>query len=202
LGGGSLVRQENGQLQIGPQSVGYELTTKGRIFGGDTLTTSDIAVAGGLAEIGNPAAVSSLDKQFVQEAVALIQEMVEVAVDRMKTSAEPIPVIMVGGGSILIGQKVRGASEMIKPPHFAVANAIGAAIAQVGGETDRIFSLEKMGREDALAQAREEAIQKAVSAGADPATVQIVDVEEVPLAYLPSNATRIRMKAVGDLAMG
>ena len=53
-----------------------------------------------------------------------------------------------------------------------------------------------MGREDALAQAREEAIQKAVSAGADPATVQIVDVEEVPLAYLPSNATRIRMKAV------
>lgn len=202
LGGGSLVREENGQLQIGPQSVGYELTTKGRIFGGDTLTTSDIAVAGGLAEIGNPAAVSSLDKQFVQDAVALMQEMVEIAVDRMKTSAEPIPVIMVGGGSILIGQKVRGASEMIKPPHFAVANAIGAAIAQVGGETDRIFSLEKMGREDALAQAREEAIQKAVSAGADPATVQIVDVEEVPLAYLPSNATRIRMKAVGDLAMG
>ncbi|MFN8457213.1 MAG: hydantoinase/oxoprolinase family protein [Anaerolineae bacterium] len=202
LGGGSLVREENGQLQIGPQSVGYELTTKGRIFGGDTLTTSDIAVAGGLAEIGNPAAVSALDKQFVQDAVALMQEMVEVAVDRMKTSAEPIPVIMVGGGSILIGQKVRGASEMIKPPHFAVANAIGAAIAQVGGETDRIFSLEKMSREDALTQAREEAIQKAVSAGADPTTVQIVDVEEVPLAYLPSNATRIRMKAVGDLAMG
>jgi N-methylhydantoinase A/oxoprolinase/acetone carboxylase beta subunit len=202
LGGGSLVRREDGQLKIGPQSVGYELTTKGRVFGGDTLTTSDMAVAGGLAEIGDPSAVQSLDKQLVQEAIALMQEMVEVAVDRMKTSAEPIPVIMVGGGSILIGQKVRGASEMIKPPHFAVANAIGAAIAQVGGETDRIFSLEKMDREDALAQAREEAIQKAVSAGADPATVQIVDVEEVPLAYLPSNATRIRMKAVGDLAMG
>jgi N-methylhydantoinase A/oxoprolinase/acetone carboxylase beta subunit len=202
LGGGSLVRQEDDQLKIGPQSVGYELTTKGRVFGGDTLTTSDIAVAGGLAEIGDPGAVQSLDKSIVQEAMALMQEMVEIAVDRMKTSAEPIPVIMVGGGSILIGQKVRGASEMIKPLHFAVANAIGAAIAQVGGETDRIFSLEKMGREDALAQAREEAIQKAVSAGADPETVQIVDVEEVPLAYLPSNATRIRMKAVGDLAMG
>jgi hypothetical protein len=90
---------------------------------------------------------------------------------------------------------------MIKPPHSAVANAIGAAIAQVGGETDRIFSLEKISREEALAQAREEATQKAVAAGADPATVHIVDVEEVPLTYLPSNATRIRMKAVGDLAM-
>jgi N-methylhydantoinase A/oxoprolinase/acetone carboxylase beta subunit len=201
LGGGSLVHHEDGQLRIGPQSVGYELTSKGLVFGGDTLTTTDIAVAGGLADIGDSLAVRSLERPFVQEATALMQDMVEVAVDRMKTSAEPIPVIMVGGGSILIGQKVRGASEMIKPPHFAVANAIGAAIAQVGGETDRIFSLEKISREEALAQAREEATQKAVAAGADPATVHIVDVEEVPLTYLPSNATRIRMKAVGDLAM-
>lgn len=202
LGGGSLVRSDNGRLRIGPDSVGYELTTKALVFGGDTLTTTDIAVADGLAEIGSAAAVQSLERQLVKKAIALIQEKVEVAVDRMKTSAEPSPVIIVGGGSILISQPVRGASEMIKPPHFAVANAIGAAIAQVGGETDRIFSLEKMSREDALAQAREEAIQKAIAAGADPATIQIMDVEEVPLTYLPSSATRIRIKAVGDLALG
>ena len=90
---------------------------------------------------------------------------------------------------------------MIKPPHFAVANAIGAAIAQVGGETDRVFSLEKVSRDDALAEAREEATQKAIAAGADPDTIQIMDVEEVPLAYLPSSATRIRIKAVGDLTL-
>ena len=33
-------------------------------------------------------------------------------------------------------------------------------------------------------------------------TVEIVEVEEVPLAYLPGNATRIMVKAVGDLAEG
>ena len=44
---------------------------------------------------------------------------------------------------------------------------------------------------------KSEATTKAVDAGADPATVQIVDVEDVPLAYLPGNATRIRVKAVG-----
>jgi len=201
LGGGSLVRNENGDLRIGPDSVGFELTTKALVFGGNTLTTTDIAVANGLADIGDSAAVRSLDRHMVQNAVATIQEMTEIAVDRMKTSAEPIPVIVVGGGSILIGRAVRGASEMIKPPHFAVANAIGAAIAQVGGETDRIFSLDKIDREEALAQAREEASQKATGAGANPATIQIVDVEEVPLTYLPSNATRIRIKAVGDLLM-
>jgi hypothetical protein len=31
--------------------------------------------------------------------------------------------------------------------------------------------------------------------------VQVIDVEEIPLAYLPSNALRIRVKAVGDLQL-
>jgi hypothetical protein len=90
---------------------------------------------------------------------------------------------------------------MVKPEHFPVANAIGAAIAQVGGETDRVFAMAELSRDDALAQAREEATEKAISAGADEKTITIVDVEEVPLAYLPSNAVRIRVKAVGDLAL-
>ena len=201
LGGGSLVRHDNGDLSIGPDSVGYELTAKALVFGGDTLTTTDIIVASGGADIGDSSAVKSVDGHLVDDTLAKIQEMTEIAVDRMKTSAEPIPVIVVGGGSILINRTISGASEMIKPPHFAVANAIGAAIAQVGGETDRVFSLEKVSRDDALAEAREEAIQKAIAAGADPDTVQIMDVEEVPLAYLPSSATRIRIKAVGDLTL-
>jgi N-methylhydantoinase A/oxoprolinase/acetone carboxylase beta subunit len=128
--------------------------------------------------------------------------MVNIAVDRMKTSATAVPVIVVGGGSILIQRPVTGASEVVKPEHFAVANAIGAAIAQIGGETDRIFSLATMSRDEALAQAKQEAIDKAVAAGAVPASVEIVEVEEVPLAYLPGNATRIAVKAVGNLMEG
>ena len=38
-----------------------------------------------------------------------------------------------------------------------------------------------------------------ITAGAHPDTVQVIDVEEIPLTYLPSNALRIRVKAVGDL---
>jgi len=57
-----------------------------------------------------------------------------------------------------------------------------------------------MSRDEALAQAKREATDKAVAAGAAPETVEIVEVEEVPLAYLPGNATRIMVKAVGDLA--
>ncbi|MCA9836980.1 MAG: hydantoinase/oxoprolinase family protein [Trueperaceae bacterium] len=198
LGGGSLVEAE--PLKVGPQSVGYELITKAKVFGGDTLTTTDIIVAAGHEDIGDKSKVSDVDAVFAKAVEDRIEEMVNVAVDRMKTSATAMPVIVVGGGSILIQRKVEGASEMIKPEHFAVANAIGAAIAQVGGETDRIFALAEMSREEALEQAKREATERAVSAGAKAETVEIVDVEEVPLAYLPGNATRIMVKAVGDLA--
>jgi N-methylhydantoinase A/oxoprolinase/acetone carboxylase beta subunit len=199
LGGGSLISDD--PLKIGPESVGYELTTKGLVFGGSVLTATDLAVAGGLVDIGDTSAVKHLDSTFVGQALDEMQSMVEVAVDRMKTSAEPVPLILVGGGTILVSRQVKGTSEMIKPDHFSVANAIGAAIAQVGGETDRVFALEELGRDEALAQARQEAIDKAVAAGAREETVTIVDVEEVPLAYLPSNAVKIRVKAVGDLAL-
>jgi N-methylhydantoinase A/oxoprolinase/acetone carboxylase beta subunit len=197
LGGGSLVQAD--PLKVGPQSVGYELTTKGKVFGGDTLTTTDIVVAGGHVDIGDKAQVASVNGELVKAVEDEIEEMVNIAVDRMKTSASAVPVIIVGGGSILIQRDVAGASEMVKPDHFSVANAIGAAIAQVGGECDRIFSLAELSREDALAQAKQEATDRAVNAGADAGTVEIMEVEEVPLAYLPGNATRIMVKAVGDL---
>jgi len=150
-------------------------------------------------EIGDKSGVAHLDGTFITEVENEIEEMVNVAVDRMKTSATEVPVIVVGGGSILIQRPVAGASEVVKPEHFAVANAIGAAIAQIGGETDRIFSLGEMTRDEALEQAKQEAIDKAIAAGAQSDSVEIVEVEEVPLAYLPGNATRIAVKAVGNL---
>jgi N-methylhydantoinase A/oxoprolinase/acetone carboxylase beta subunit len=198
LGGGSIVQHD--PLKVGPQSVGYEITLKALVFGGDTLTTTDVVVAAGKAEVGDAAKVAHLDPTLAHAVEDRIEEMVNVAVDRMKTSAALMPVVVVGGGSILIQRPIAGASEIVKPAHFAVANAIGAAIAQIGGETDRIFSLAEMSREQALQQAKQEAADRAVAAGASASSIEIVEVEEVPLAYLPGNATRIMVKAIGDLA--
>ncbi|HLU36696.1 MAG TPA: hydantoinase/oxoprolinase family protein [Thermomicrobiales bacterium] len=199
LGGGSLVDFDANT--VGPRSVGYRLTEQARVFGGDTLTATDIVVAAGKAEIGDASLVASIAPEGVAKALGRIQEMVETAVDRMKTSSEPVPVIVVGGGSVLVTRDVEGASQMVKPDHYEAANAVGAAIAQISGETDRVYSLEAMSRDEAIADAKAEATGRAVAAGAAAETIQIVDVEDVPLAYLPGNATRIRIKAVGDLAM-
>ncbi|HEV2528261.1 MAG TPA: hydantoinase/oxoprolinase family protein [Thermomicrobiales bacterium] len=197
LGGGSLVDLDT--MSVGPQSVGYRLTEQALVFGGDTLTTSDIAVASGVVEMGDRSKVAHLDERQVSRLLDRIQEIVAEAVDRMKTSAEGVPVIVVGGGSVLISRPVEGASEMVKPEHFEAANAVGAAIAQISGEVDRIYNLEGMTRDGAMDDAKREAAGRAEAAGANPSTITIVDVEDVPLAYLPGNATRIRVKAVGDL---
>ena len=201
IGGGSLVRSEGGTVSVGPESVGYELTERALVFGGSEVTATDIAVAGGLADIGDKSSVDGFDARLAAAALGRIRNDVARTVDRMKTSADPVRLVLVGGGSILLDDSLPGVSEVIRPANFAVANAIGAAIAQVGGEVDRIYALDDIRREDALAAARHEATGRAVTAGADPATVDVVDIEEVPLAYLPSNAVRIRVKAVGDLSL-
>jgi N-methylhydantoinase A/oxoprolinase/acetone carboxylase beta subunit len=192
IGGGSLVSG----AEVGPRSVGYELTSRALVFGGDVLTATDLAVAAGLAELGEPELVRGID---AEPGLTRIEERIAETVDRMKTSADPIPVVVVGGGSILLRDSLPGASELVKPEHFAVANAIGAAIAQVGGEVDRIVALEGTTRDAALEAAKAEAVEKAVAAGAAEGSVRVVDVDDVPIAYLPGNATRIRVKAVGDL---
>jgi N-methylhydantoinase A/oxoprolinase/acetone carboxylase beta subunit len=201
IGGGSLVRQD-GEVTVGPESVGFELTSRALVFGGDTLTASDLAVADGRASFGDPERVADLDRGVARAGLEWAERAIAEAVDRMKTSPDPIPVVLVGGGSVLLRDELEGASRVIRPEHFGVANAIGAAIAQVGGEVERVFSLDGMSRDEALDQAKAEATEKAVAAGAVASTVRIVDVEEVGLAYLPGNATRVKVKAVGDLELG
>lgn len=207
-GGGSVVRNRNGEVTVGPDSVGYNIVTKGIAWGGDTVTTTDIALAAGYAVIRDdprcdPTRTKKLDSSFVSKAQNKIIENVERSIDMIKTSREPVPVVLVGGGGIILPEsqyaKLTGVAKVVRPPNFQYANAIGAAISQVSGEIDRVFSLEHQSREEALKQAKQMAIDKAIAAGADPGRVQIVDIDEIFLSYLPSNAAKIRIKAAGPL---
>lgn len=199
LGGGSRARQMTSGIAIGPDSVGFRLTEEALVFGGDTITATDIAVASGHASIGDPRHLSHLDSEFVRAASEEIHRLLADGIDRMKTSLAPVPLILVGGGAALIHQPLPGVSETIRPPDAGVANAVGAAIGQIGGEIDRIFQCGDTGRDNALAEAREQAIAAAIEAGASPQTVSIVSLEDLPLQYLPGGARRIICRAVGDI---
>jgi N-methylhydantoinase A/oxoprolinase/acetone carboxylase beta subunit len=196
LGGGSVVERD--PLAVGPQSVGYRLTREALVFGGDTLTATDAAVAAGLAEIGDTGAVAGLPRGLVAAVLEEVRAKIEDSVDRMKTEAGDLPLIAVGGGAFLVPDRVTGISEVIHVPHGDCANAVGAAIAQISGETDQVYR--DLPRAEAIARAEAQAKERAVAAGADRASLATVDVEDMPLAYLPGNALRVRVRVAGEMA--
>jgi N-methylhydantoinase A/oxoprolinase/acetone carboxylase beta subunit len=197
LGGGSLV--EASGAKVGPRSVGHRLVEDGMVFGGDTLTATDIIVADGSVTIGDKSKVADLDTRIVATAKARMTEMLNLGIETMKPSSDPLPVILVGGGAILVTKMLDAASEMLRPEHAGVANAIGAAIAQIGGETERLVSYDKLKRSDAIKAVTADAIRLAVTAGADGATIRVADVEETAISYMAGNTTRLRVKVVGDI---
>lgn len=200
LGGGSIVRQhEHGTVTVGPDSVGYRLTEKALVFGGDTLTATDIAVRLGMANIGDPEKVAHISESLAQKAMAAIRELVEESIDVMKVSSGDIDIILVGGGSILLPETLAGARSVTKPDFFGTANAIGSAISKVSGTYEALIDYNELPREQALEKAKQEAIEMAVSAGAKRETVEIIEMEDVPLAYYPGNTCRVKVKSAGEL---
>lgn len=198
LGGGSVVSFTD-EVSVGPQSVGYRLPREGRAFGGKVLTATDIAIRAGQTGIGDPALVSGLSGELVESALASIHHQVEEAIDQVKVNAVPLPLILVGGGNILVSRDIKGASQVVRPPHAEVANAVGAAIALVSGRVDRLFDF-GAGRDVALAEARAEAVAATIAAGAAMEQVEIVDLEELPMTHVQTNCVRVKVRAIGPLA--
>jgi N-methylhydantoinase A/oxoprolinase/acetone carboxylase beta subunit len=198
LGGGSIVRSRDGAVEVGPESVGYRLPECALVFGGTTPTLTDAAVATGRTLLGDAEAAVARRAQL-EPALAWADAMLADAIDRVKLARGAQPLIVVGGGSVLVPDELPGVSAVERPEHFDVANAIGAAIASVSGQVDRIFHPGPGGRQAAIDAACDEARLQAARAGADPGLIEIVEVEEIPLAYLTNPASRIRVKAAGPL---
>jgi DUF917 family protein len=199
LGGGSLVRRVHDKLQVGPESVGYKLPEKALVFGGDTPTATDymVSTVAGL-DIGDPDRVrGTLKEEDIRDFQNEVKSMLERIIDTMKTAPEDIPVLLVGGGAVIAPDTLRGASRVIKPQWSGVANAIGAAMARVSAVVDTVKSTEKQTSKEILADISEAAKQRAIEAGALSSSVQIVEVEDLPLQYV-ANQTRFIVRAAGD----
>lgn len=198
LGGGSIVREEDDSVTVGPDSVGHYLTSKAKVFGGDILTATDIAVAFG-EDIGDRDFVKDLSSSTIKLAQERIKALVERVIDQMKTSPEPLPVLLVGGGSVVAPKNIAGVSEVIQPPFHSVANAVGAAISKIGGTVDIIQSTAEQTISQITEKAKQLAFDRAVAAGAKPETVVLAEVDAMPLQYV-ANQVRVVARAVGEFA--
>ncbi|XP_059156929.1 uncharacterized protein LOC131941616 [Physella acuta] len=154
LGGGSYVKEhvtQDGRVRVavGPLSAGLNLMQEAHVFSEPadlaqkSLTATDIAVASGLARLGSFENVKDLNPDLVRLATDEIHRLVEDAIDKIKLSKEELPVIIVGGGSVLIDRtrNLKGTTQLIVPEHFGVANAIGAALSKVSATFNNVVNL-------------------------------------------------------------
>ena len=57
-----------------------------------------------------------------------MQRSFEDLIDLARLSADDVPVIVVGGGAILVGEGLRGVSQLERPRQGGVANAVGTLV--------------------------------------------------------------------------
>ncbi|KAK7701027.1 hypothetical protein SLS64_010621 [Diaporthe eres] len=203
LGGGSKVdvQSESGDVTVGPGSVGHFLTEQAQIFGGSTLTATDIVVASGKAELGDAGLVKGIPNATVEKARHRIKRMLEGVIEQMKVSSAPVYVLLVGGGSLLVTDDLDDVERCIQPIHQGAANAVGAAIGKISGEVDVIEILEGRDEKAVVSATCQKAIDIAIQKGAVPDDVRIVEVNKMPLQYVDNGAMRIQVRAVGKLCV-
>jgi N-methylhydantoinase A/oxoprolinase/acetone carboxylase beta subunit len=199
IGGGTRVRGEADEPVVGPDSVGYALITEGLGFGGEVATLTDAALLDGRVRIeGTDSTRAEGVAKLLAQALERTDGWIAEAVDQVSLGRGSQPLVAVGGGSFLVPDDVPGVSVVLRPEYGQVANAVGAAIALASGRWETIVPAGP-GRTEALEKAKEIACQRAIQAGAEPSQVEVVEVSEVPLAYLPEPALRVHVKAAGPL---
>ncbi|WP_404474990.1 hydantoinase/oxoprolinase N-terminal domain-containing protein [Microbacterium aerolatum] len=197
IGGGTIVDVATGR--VGPESVGYRINREGLLFGGSTPTLTDAAALGGRSVAGRSLpALPGATSQALERAWEVVADRLDQAVERLSLGRVDIPLVVVGGGGFLVPDRLPSAGEILRPDHGGVANAVGAAISLAGGRADHMASMED--REDAIAQASEAAIAKAIQAGADPLEVSVVEILETHVPYTARPTVNVSVKAAGPLA--
>ncbi len=209
LGGDTMIKCKGSDvLALGPESVGHNLVRLGRSFGGPILTTHDIAVASGILTekldifetkfLTHPENIEKLSPDLVDNAYKEIKLTVERVIDQMKTTAEPIPAVFIGGGAMVVPfQDIAGTTEVIKPPHFEVGGAVGTTIAEIGAYAEGVVDLEIEDRDKAIREVVNKAQENLALAGGLPQTAEVIDIEEIPFAYMTGKREKIRVRVKG-----
>lgn len=209
LGGGSIVKSSlSGHVLVGPESVGSEITSKAFIFGGKTLTATDITTV--LAERAKDQSLkigsmphsslhSYIAPDFADSFKQSVKKKLEDIIDRMRTNPDPLPVVLVGGGSFISPLELEGASIVLRPSYYEVANAIGAAMGKLSASIDRIEYLHHVSEKDAaIGRLTDKISADIVNKGALKDSIEVVDVVCEPVPYV--NCTySLGVKVVGDV---
>lgn len=217
LGGGSVIRATRGDVRIGPDSLGHDLYSKALVFGGNTLTPTDIAVVLGRFKVGTVAQqelkrkialfadnenVDAFIKRIDQAMHKKLIEGIQTTVDAIENIPETL--ILVGGGALLFdleSLKNRLSNRfktVIIPESGGIANALGAGMSRIGAKFVQVYNYDNISRDSAISEAIEKAKRLAIAKGASAQSVSVVNITETPINYLKGQPHETSVSVIGD----
>ncbi len=198
LGGGSYItNDDNNAWHVGPSSSGAKVLAESYSLGGKHLTLTDVAI------VCNSIKIESADSARVPltngQALVIMKQIRTIIISIIHRVAGPkkeLPIILVGGGAHFIPMDLLTQYfNICIPQHAHVANAYGAALAEISGTVDAVVSLSQ--RDIILNKLQDEALSLAIAQGADQKTTRIVNQQIVPFHYVPNNMARVIITAAG-----
>lgn len=138
-----------------------------------------------------------------REAEALAKHVIDIlreTIDRVQPVKDKLPVVLVGGGSpLLVDRLFFKYGDVFHPPGYPICNAIGACMAPVSARIDRIMWLDHRSKDEVLEEVKQELFHAVERSGARRESIRLVRVEEIPFDYYKGEVIRFRLKAVGQL---
>ena len=173
IGGGSYIDLKN--KKIGPKSAGKNLFKEAVFANGNKLTMTDLAIC-------------------FDSTLKIEKKEIKHLINQMRAKDTNLKIILVGGGAMLFKKIV--SDQFIIPECFEVANAYGAALAEVSGNEDNIVSLKQRQKtlNEIIARAKNNAIKK----GAVKDSIRISDIQIIPYHYIPNSIARLIVTVAGQ----
>lgn len=197
IGGGSYITQQHDKITVGPQSCAKNLREESLVFGGKHMTLTDIAISKKFIDI--PEALNQnleIPQNIADDVIQQVEVKIMKLCAQMAGKYKNLPIILIGGGARLFANSPL-ASKVHIPDLASIANALGAALAQVSGSIDQVVSLQN--REKTLKELEEQAKKAAIQAGARLTELRIAEQQIIPYHYTTNDLARVKITVTGPL---
>ncbi|MFJ5622845.1 hydantoinase/oxoprolinase N-terminal domain-containing protein [Peribacillus loiseleuriae] len=205
-GGGSLISVKKESVQIN-ETIVSNLEQQGISWGGNTWTLTDSFLKvypGSFSdEKMTSKGLSKLSTEACQKVINKVTGEIKEKINRLELKSEGFPVVLVGGGSSLLVDRLFGKYKKVyHPAGHHISNAIGACFAPLSAKTDKVFWLNDRTKQEIIEDETKILFQQLLDKGAKSESIELVSIEEFPFDYLKGEVLRIRLKALGDLEFG
>lgn len=202
-GGGSLISLDQEVVQI-RETIASDLEHQGLSWGGDSWTLTDSFIKVDTESLSDEKiTLEGLEKisfEDCQKVIRKVTQDIKEKITRLEFNSEGLPIVLVGGGSELLVNRLFGKYKRVYHPiGHHISNAIGACFAPLSAQTDKVIWLKNHTKEEIIEQEKEKLFQQLRHKGAKEQSIKMVSIEEFPFDYFKGEVLRIRLKAIGEL---